>query len=225
MIKSIRFAVAGLVLSTVAAFAAPLDGQQTYDLLFRNGTLDEISKKDALVYSRGVTNALKPDTETRDSGEISLSFRTTEQNAVMAQLKLSQGDKSRSLGVFPASVGNPMIMYFYETVVRDMAEAAGGSPYYIRNRVKDSLIQPSDIQTGSVVLDGKTVETQIVRLYPFATDPNKERMKGFGDLELTVTMSEDVPGWYISLVASAAREGADPVYNSELRFQRLEVAE
>ncbi len=225
MKKTLRLAMAALLLSTSAAFAAPLDGQQTYDLLFRNGTLDDVNKSDALVYTRGVKNALKPDADARDSGEISLSFKTSEQNAVMAQLKLSQGERSRSLGVFPASVGNPMIMYFYESIVRDMAEAAGGSPYYIRNRVKDALIQPSEVQMGSAEFDGKTVETQTVRLYPFANDPNKDRMKGFGDLELTVTMSNEVPGWYVSLVANASREGAEPVYNSQLHFQRLEAAQ
>jgi len=160
MKKTLRLAMAALLLSTSAAFAAPLDGQQTYDLLFRNGTLDDVNKSDALVYTRGVKNALKPDADARDSGEISLSFKTSEQNAVMAQLKLSQGERSRSLGVFPASVGNPMIMYFYESIVRDMAEAAGGSPYYIRNRVKDALIQPSEVQMGSAEFDGKTCLTK-----------------------------------------------------------------
>jgi len=197
MKKTLRLAMAALLLSTSAAFAAPLDGQQTYDLLFRNGTLDDVNKSDALVYTRGVKNALKPDADARDSGEISLSFKTSEQNAVMAQLKLSQGERSRSLGVFPASVGN----------------------------VKDALIQPSEVQMGSAEFDGKTVETQTVRLYPFANDPNKDRMKGFGDLELTVTMSNEVPGWYVSLVANASREGAEPVYNSQLHFQRLEAAQ
>ena len=43
-------------------------------------------------------------------------------------------------------------------------------------------------------------------------------MQGFGDLELRVTMSEAVPGWYMSLVAEAA---GGEVYRSELTFDRL----
>ena len=111
-----------------------------------------------------------------------------------------------------------MIMYFYETVVRDMAEAAGGSPFYIRNRVKDALIQTSDVVVGEAMLDGKTVTTETIRLYPFKDDPNAAQMQGFGDLELRVTMSEAVPGWYMSLVAEAA---GGEVYRSELTFDRL----
>ena len=44
-------------------------------------------------------------------------------------------------------------------------------------------------------------------------------MKGFGDLELRVTMSEDVPGWYMSLVAEAS---GGSVYRSELLFDRVD---
>jgi hypothetical protein len=148
---------------------------------------------------------------------VALSFLEGEQ-ATMATLEFRQDGKYRKLGAFPASVGNPMIMYFYETVVRDMAEVAGGSPFYIRNRVKESLVQTSDIVEGEAVVNGQTIKTQTIRLYPFKDDPNQERMRGFGDLELRVTMSDDVPGWYMSLVAEAS---GGEVYRSELQFEEL----
>ena len=225
MLKACRAGMSVLLLSAGLTMAAPTTevqttGEQTYDLLFRDGTLDTVDRDSSLVYRRTVTNVLTPDAEHRDTGDIALSFR--QDKAIMAQLEFRRDNKHRSLGVFPASVGNPMIMYFYESVVRDMAEAAGGSPFYIRNRVKDSLIQPADIETGEMEFDGKTVETKTVRLYPFAKDPNKDRMQGFGDLVLTVTMSDDVPGWYLSLVAETDSADGPKVYRSEMDFQGLE---
>ncbi|MEP6018501.1 MAG: hypothetical protein ABJ251_08455 [Paracoccaceae bacterium] len=212
-----------LMLSAGQTVAAPATGEQTYDLLFRDGTLDSVDRNTALVYRREVTNVLKPDAEFRDTGDIALSFQ--KEDTSMAHLEFRREDKHRALGIFPASVGNPMIMFFYETVVRDMAEAAGGSPFYIRNRVKDSLIQPADIETGEAVFDGKTVETKTIRLYPFAKDPNKDRMQGFGDLVLTVTMSDAVPGWYLSLVAETDSQDGPTVYRSALDFEGLETSE
>jgi hypothetical protein len=211
-----------LALGIAAPLAAtPLDGQETYDLLFRNGTLDQIDRNAALHYARQVTNGLKPEAADRDTGEIALSFPADKDG--VAHLEFRRDGKHRALGVFPASVGNPMIMYFYESVVRDMAEAAGGSPFYIRNRVKESLVQTSDIEAGQAVVDGRTVPTQTIRLYPFAGDPNADRMQGFGDLELTVTMSDEVPGWYVSFLAEAPQPtGDEPVYRSEVRFVGLE---
>lgn len=209
-----------LTLCAIPAAANPADGQQAYDLLFRNGTLDDLQQGVDLVYHREVINALKPELAERDTGDIVLSFQTG--GAPMAHLQFRQDERHRSLGVFPTSVGNPMIMVFYESVVRDMAESAGGSPFYIRNRVKEALIQPSNVEQGETVVDGQTVQTQTIRLYPFANDPNASRMRGFGDLEMRVTMSDAVPGWYVSLVAEApGSENQGAVYRSEMRFDRV----
>lgn len=220
MMRAVLLGLVAAVFGMSLAMAEAADGDATYDLLFKEGTLDAISRDVALVYRRDVSNALKPDTEERDTGDIALSFH--KDRVGMAKLVFRQDEKKRSLGVFPASVGNPMIMYFYESVIRDMAESAGGSPFYIRNRVKESLVQPSDVEPGEAIVDGETVATQTIRMQPFAEDPNRDRMQGFGNLELTVTMSEAVPGWYVSLVAESRTDGQS-VYRSEMQFDRLEA--
>lgn len=221
MIRYVRLGIAVLMMAGSAS-ADPVSGDETYGLLFKNGTLDGIDRADALVYKRDVSNALTPDAADRDTGTVTLSFGEADTNAAMALLGFRKNGRERPLGSFPASVGNPMIMYFYESVVRDMAESTGGSPFYIRNRVKDALVAPSQIESGEALWGGKTITTQTIRMTPFEGDPNAERMQGFGDLELRVTMSDDVPGWYMSLVAAA--QGGD-VYLNALSFESLERTE
>ncbi|WP_299846548.1 hypothetical protein [uncultured Roseovarius sp.] len=194
-----------------------------YDLLFRNGTLDDIPRDDHLTYTRAVINTLEPDTQDRDTGQIELSFDKgeAEGDPLRAHLKFIQGEKYRNLGQFPASVGNPIILYFVETVVRDMAETAGGSPFYIRNRIKESLVEPAETKDSDLTIAGNTVSGQSVILRPFEGDPNSDKMKGFGDLSLEVTMSEDVPGWYHTLRAYVpGAKDSDPIYSSTLTFDR-----
>ena len=208
------------VILGVAAFALPLGAEtigaeESYDLLFKNGTLDAVDRDSGLEYRREVTSELVPEAEDRDTGDVQLAFLETEPAAVA--LSLHQDGKERGLGTFPASVGNPIIMYFYETTVRDMAEAAGGSPFYIRNRVKDALTQPAEIEKGSETFEGREIETTRITLRPFENDPNRERMQGFGDLTLSVTMSDEVPGWYLGLEASVPGDEA-PIYHSTLTF-------
>ncbi|WP_417605792.1 hypothetical protein [Primorskyibacter flagellatus] len=216
MLKQLAFAIALLAAPAVANSA---DGAKTYDLLFRDGTLDEISRDKTLFYHREVTNALKPEAGERDTGDIALNFSTDEDG--MLKISFHKEDKMRGMGRFPASVGNPMIMVFYESVIRDMAESAGGSPFYIRNRVKDALIQTSEVIEGEAEVDGRMVATKTVSLFPFKDDPNRDRMQGFGDLEMQVVMSEDVPGWYLSMTADAPGAGDGPVYHSEITFDTL----
>ncbi|MCA0941998.1 hypothetical protein LCM08_19070 [Salipiger pacificus] len=203
------------------AAAATTEAEQTYQLLFKEGTLDSVAPEAVLHYTRAVQNGALPEAAETGSGEIALSFEQ-QPEARIANLQFLQEGKHRNLGSFPASVGNPMIMYFYETVIRDMAETAGGSPFYIRNRIKDSLVRPAEVETGEALYGGETIETRTVTLRPFAEDPNRARMQGFGDLELRVTMSEAVPGWYLSLIAEApGGEGAEGGYLSELRFDEV----
>lgn len=215
MIRVFVTAALGLWVSAAAVFAEAADGQQTYDLLFRNGTLDAFDPASELVYRKTLENRLAPDADAKNTGDIALTF--TEDD--LARIEFRQGDKQRTLGQFPATVGNPMIMLFYESVIRDMASSAGGSPFYIRNRVKESLVQPSEVEPGQAVVGGETIQTKTIRLEPFAGDPNRERMRGFGDLVLTVTMSEAVPGWYVSLVAEAE------AYRSVVAFDRVEAGQ
>lgn len=212
-------AVSFLSLNPLAA--ASIDAEQAYGLLFQNGVLDTIARDKELVYQRTVTNQLRADTAERDTGDIALSF--ADDGTEMAHLEFRQNDKYRAMGVFPASVGNPMIMVFYESAVRDMAESAGGSPFYIRNRVKDALVQPAEIIEGEALLNGKTIPVKTILMRPFAEDPNRDRMQGFGDLVLSVTVSEEVPGWYLRLVAEAVPEGGGVVvYRSEIQFEGLQ---
>jgi hypothetical protein len=196
-----------------------------YDLLFRNGTLDALSDDAQLIYDRAVTNTEKPDAAERDTGQIALSFETKD-GAELASLMFERDGKHRNIGTFPASVGNPMIMYFYESVIRDMAETAGGSPFYIRNRVKDALVEPAEVTAGEAEWNGQTVPTQVVTLRPFEGDPNAAQMKGWSDLAMTVTMSDEVPGWYLSLEAEVPGNAPDaPIYESEIRFDSAETGQ
>jgi hypothetical protein len=218
-----------LVLALVAGlgFAAPAlagsaEEAPVYDLLFKQGTLDNVSAGSTLIYTRDVTNPAKPEMAERESGQIAMALTPDATDGkTMAKLELRQDDKHRGMGSFPASVGNPMIMVFYEGVIRDMAETAGGSPFYIRNRVKDALVQPAEVSMGLAEFDGREVPVKVVTLRPFTEDPNRERMMGFGDLALTVTMSEEVPGWYLSLEATAPVEGVEGGYRSDLRFDAV----
>ena len=206
----------------IVANSAALRAAETYDLIFKTGTLDGVSAIEGLQYTRDVSIAQDTEFGGRNTGLVNLTFEADD----MARLKFSQGDKSKNLGAFPATVGNPIIMYFVETVLRDVAQQAGGSPFYIRNRIKESLVQKAEILDASVLVDGQTVAASQITLKPFENDKNRDKMKGYGDLSLTFTMSDDVPGWYQSLVATVPSLDADtPLYTNSLILDGAEVTE
>ncbi|MBJ6373325.1 hypothetical protein [Sedimentitalea arenosa] len=209
--------VAALALNQAAAQA-----EEAYDLIFKTETLSDVSTASVLVYDRNVVIAADPDRAARNTGSVNLTFEPDD----MARLTFFQDGKHRGLGQFPASVGNPVVMYFVETVLRDVAHQAGGSPFYIRNRIKDALVQEADIHAAQFRFDGRALASREVTLHPFENDENRERMKGYGDLALTFTMSEEIPGWYGSLVAKVPGESDEtPLYTNALTLQAVETTQ
>ncbi len=105
------------------------------------------------------------------------------------------------LGSFPVDVANPTLLYFLETTVQVMAEATGGSPYYIRNRIREALVA-SD-------LGAPEGEARQVTLTPFAADANRARMGAFGDLAIGIGFDPAKPARILELsadtVAAAGR--------------------
>ncbi len=101
-----------LAIAAPAVSAAEGSGNETYDVLFKNGTLDDIPEGAELVYSRSSGNPVKPEISKRDTGDIGLTI--TPADKPVARLEFTQfGGQKRNLGTFPASDGNPMIIYYY----------------------------------------------------------------------------------------------------------------
>ncbi|MCP4073735.1 MAG: hypothetical protein GY742_18715 [Hyphomicrobiales bacterium] len=207
-----RLFILCFLLISGASFA-PLQAAQTYDLIFKTGTLSEVSKDSILVYNRNILVNGKPKVSADETGSVKLTFEPDD----MAKLEFTRDKKRRVVGSFPATVGNPIIMYFVETVIRDVAHNTGGSPFYIRNRVKESLIQFAEIENKVLPFGGNDVPVKQITLHPFLNDKNIGKMRGYGNLALTVTMSGEVPGWYYSLVANVkGTEGNAPIYTNSL---------
>ncbi|WP_413205982.1 hypothetical protein [Rhodospirillum sp. A1_3_36] len=196
----------------------------TYQLLFREGVLDKVAKDAVLDYaihrngwSAPQQQGIAPEASKFDG---SLALTTGADDSVVLTLK--QGERKSSAGTFPRSVGNPVIMYFLESVLRDMANQAGGSPFYIRNRIKAALLEAAEVKPVSVTLDGRDIQAQQVTIHPFAKDQARDRMFGFADLKVVAILSEEVPGWYYSLSAEAPRTvgGKETGYSNVLTLDR-----
>ncbi|MBI6629159.1 hypothetical protein [Pontibaca salina] len=206
-----RFPILLLVLALLPF--RPLYAADPFDLIFRTGTLSDVPAAHQLTYARTVSVPANPQMEQAGTGRIVLSLVPDD----MAQLDFQQGDQHRIIGRFPATVGNPMIMYFFETVINDVAQNTGGSPYYIRNRIKDALREPTEIKEFSAETNGQNITAQQITLRPLKGDRNNANMQGYDDLTLTVTVSDDAPGWYTALVAEVPGDPTTPpLYHSAL---------
>ncbi|WP_046120830.1 hypothetical protein [Ensifer aridi] len=200
----------------------PLAAAETYDLLFRSTALKGLQAmpgseagQGALVYDRIITGL----DEGQAGGSFSIGLKIKPDDNVA--MTLYQGTRSRGLGNYPVSAGNPVIMYFLESVLADISAQSGGSPFYMRNRIKEALLRDAQIMPVSVRYRDRDIAAREVTIRPFMKDKARERMGRFSELALAVTLSDDIPGWYYSLVATvpAAAGGAEVGYSNAITLK------
>ncbi|MBP1807428.1 hypothetical protein [Rubellimicrobium aerolatum] len=195
-------------LALVAALMGPgaLRAERAFDIVFRSGTLDGLPGGTQLLYDGG---AAVP-----DGGWSRVVVDLAGDGAAVVQG--DRADGAEPLGRFDAGVGNPVAMVFLERTVRTISEATGGSPFYIRNRIRDALAGEVAVAAVTVPWDGGTVEATEVALSPFATDAHRADLGRFADLEIRVVVSESVPGWYHSIRAEAPAGASAEAYDASL---------
>lgn len=138
-------------------------------------------------------NVIKPD-DAPDGGK-----------AVVVQL--FTGAKARSFGPMPATY-NPVVLVVLEQDVLEMQKVLGGSPYYIRARIRDALTSAEKVEDVKVDYKGKSIDAWSIKVTPFANDPNRAKLKDFADRTYEITYSDEVPGGLYALHTVTPKAGA-----------------
>lgn len=100
--------------------------------------------------------------------------------------------------------GNPMLAVMLENVLRATAKATGGSPFYLRNRIRDAM--------GARLAEA---EAGVFTVRPFASDAQAARMGPFAEMELRFEVRAEAPGMLVSLSAVAGE-----AYSEEIRLDQ-----
>lgn len=209
MKKSICLALALLLAPLSSAAIAPALAGEAGDAVFAER--GPWSLGDAqIVWTETVSGPEAEGFRAIDDGSVTLTETIDASDGKpVLQINHDENGLERRIGPFPISGGDPVLTFFLERTARDMAALTGGSPFYIRNRMKDALFG-----AGSLTRDGGTAEA---RFKPFENDPNADRMKGFETLELVFTMGEDPKVPIREFLART--EGDSPGYVNHLVMQ------
>jgi hypothetical protein len=168
------------------------------DLLMAPGVLAQAPDGPVLAYRHDRTLPGGPLPEIED-GRLFVAAATAPERRELVVTRSGDGAERLPVASFPASGPNPALLFFLETTVRVMAGATGGSPFYIRNRMREALAA-ADL--------GAAESPHAVVLHPFAADPNRPRMGGFADLALSFRFDPAEPGRILELSADTpAPEG------------------
>ena len=183
------------------------------DLVFAPGQIAGLEPGQVLHYAHLRRGPDGTDAGPAEDGRITLTLKA-QANGRAAILTLTRADaERRELAPFPGGdrAGNPLLLFFLETVSRRVAAATGGSPFYIRNRLRDAF------RNGGQVGPAPGAEgARRVTYRPFEADPNAGRLGAFAELELRFALGNEVPGHFLAL--TAATPGDPPAYRESIRL-------
>jgi len=124
-----------------------------------------------------------------------------------AVVRLFSGPKARSFGPMPATY-NPVVLVLLEQDVVEMQKVLGGSPYYIRARIRDALTSAEKVDEVKVDYKGQSIDAWSIKVSPFVKDPNRAKLKDFADRTYEITFSDKVPGGLYAIHTVTPKAGA-----------------
>lgn len=195
---------------SIVAFCAALafgaaHAAEAVDVLFNTPHLAGVSAGSALVYDH--VRRSDPGLGIGPDFDEAISVTMGEGAAESFTLN-ADGTAPRTFDVNDGVPGNPLLMVFLENALRSVSQATGGSPFYLRNRMREALADSLVEKDGALTMQ------------PFVNDANREKLGVFADMALRFEVSETTPGMLVSMVAQAGPAEA-PVYKEEIRYEAV----
>lgn len=126
-----------------------------------------------------------------------------------AMIALHRGEHASEAGPFPVDAGNPLALLVLEREVNEIAQLTKGSPFYIRNRLREGLVKAT-VEPARIEQGGQTVDGWKLSMTPFATDPNKDKLAEIAGRRYEWLFSREVPGGlYAVRIATPRADGTN----------------
>lgn len=194
------------------ALAAPTASQ----LFFETPYLSKVAPGTTLTYAyKHVTSEAKLGESFDETLEMKVSAPADDPSKRIAEVLIHRGDKEGEAGPFPTQNGNPISLILLERDVKEMAQLSKGSPFYLRNRVREHL-GTGTVEPAHFAFDGKEVDGWKLTMLPFAEDPNKDKLLELAQRRYVFLFSDQVPGglYSIDVVTPKADGGANIIETS-----------
>ncbi len=210
-----------------SAFAGP----DSSSLLFEAPALAALPIGTTLVYrmertvagseagTQGPTSGLLP-----SLSKVELSLRA---DAVTGgrdtTVEIVTGERRQAAGAFPSLVGNPVLLVFLERDVAEMSRILRGSPYYIRNRIREALGEATP-EPARFAYGGREVAGWRIVVTPFAQDRHRDKLREYAAKRYDIIVSDAVPGTLYEIRTTTPGPDGVALAEDRLSFERSQPA-
>ena len=193
--RAAALALALALAGTVQA-QAPQDFSPAERALFMTNQLANLRPPTALRYAYNKAGSM----EEAFDDQVTLQLRAQANgNCCVASAEFLGGARRLSLPEVEAGEGNPVILYFLERDIREMARLTKGQMNYFRKRIRLAVFNGARIDELKLPYRGKDVAARQITINPYADDPLRARFEKLANKQYVFTLSDAVPGGVYSI--------------------------
>ncbi|QFR31950.1 hypothetical protein GBB76_01795 [Ancylobacter sp. TS-1] len=210
---------AACLMAAGAALAAPPATPTAGQLFFETPYLAKVAPGTTLNYSyKHVAAEAKLGESFDETLAMAVTAPADDPTKRVADVAIHRGDREGEAGPFPTLNGNPIALILLERDVKEMAQLTKGSPFYLRNRVRENL-GTGKVEPARFTYDGKEVEGWKLSFTPFIQDPNKDKLLELAGRRYEFLFSDAVPGGLYSIdVVTPKADGSSNIIETRLAF-------
>ena len=215
-------AAAALCLACLAPGSAQADPQpisQAETLLFMTYHLKDLQTPSRLHYAFSKVGTL----EKGFSDSVDVDVTDEADGSKKGVTRFLSGTRQIKFPEVSHAEGNPVVLYYLEREIREMARLTGGSANHFRQRIRAALAESAQIKNVDIRFDGQTIAAQQITIAPYESDPNRDRFERLATKQYVFTLSDQIPGRIYRMrghlpVAGQSAKGA-AVLDETLTFQ------
>ncbi len=202
MFRTLRALGACILLMMPATVQAAGEQPTAVDLLFSTRHLDLIDKGNEATYKFERTSSDEKAAGQAFTDEIKVRITdVNEQNGRDIRVTVFTGDRERPIQEYDGLSINPAFVWYLDRAVDGFRSLAGGSVPYLKDAFKRAIVEKATLEPAKVEYNGKSYEGYTVTVVPYANDRNVAKMEGFENSKFTITVSKDVPGYFVTMTS------------------------
>ena len=187
---------AWLIVAAALCFALPAAGadpqpiSQAETLLFMTAHLKDVSTPSRLHYAFRKSGTL----EQGFSDSVDVDITGQPDGSKKGSARFFSGKRQIPYPDVEHAEGNPVLLFYLEREIREMARLTGGKPNHFRQRIRAALAESAQIEPIDIRFAGRTIAAQQITISPYESDPNRGRYERLATKQYVFTLSEKIPG-------------------------------
>lgn len=128
------------------------------------------------------------------SDTVDIDISPASDGSMKAAARFFSGQRRISYPDVEHAEGNPVLLFYLEREIREMARLTGGQANHFRKMIRTALAESAQIKDTEIHFEGRALQAQQITIWPYLSDQYRDRYPRLVDKQYIFTICEAIPG-------------------------------